>query len=85
MSIPLREAVLKFIPELNLKQKKKLETNLNYISGRFNYLNFNYKKAKESLYKVIQKGSINLKLRSLFMIIFIFFKFKNYQNNNNRS
>ena len=77
MSIPIRQAVSNFVSELNLKQKIKLETNLNYISGRFNYLNFNYQKAKENLYKVLKEGSIILKLRSLFMITVIFFKFKN--------
>ena len=80
MSIPIRQAVSEFIPELNLKQKIKLEMNLNYISGRFNYLNSNYQLAKENLHKVFKKGSINLKFRSLFMLMCIVLKFKNNKN-----
>lgn len=74
MSLPMRHAVTEFLPRLNNKQKKKVEANLRYSSGRFNYLNLNFDKAKKELYYVLQNGNFSLKIRSLTMIIMILFR-----------
>jgi glycosyltransferase involved in cell wall biosynthesis len=76
MSLPTMYAVEEFLVILNKQQKLKLEARIRYISGRFNYLNFNFKKAKKELLFVAKKGSITLKFRSLLMIINIFMRFK---------
>ena len=75
MSIPMKRAVADFVSELNLKHKIKVEANLNYISGRYNFLNLNYKKAKNDLIKVLKSGSFYLRIKSLFIIILISAKF----------
>ena len=58
------------------EQKIKLETNIRYSSGRFNYLNNFYKKAKKDLLFVLKFGSINLKFKSMIMIILMIKIFK---------
>jgi glycosyltransferase involved in cell wall biosynthesis len=74
MSIPLENAVKEFINILNEKEKKLLESNLRYASGRYQYLNDNQLKAKEDLLFVLFNGSFELKLKSLYMFIMISFK-----------
>lgn len=74
MSFSQKSAVEEFLSILNEKQKLNLETRIRYISARFNYLNFNFEKAKKELLFVLKKGSIALKVRSLLMIINIFIK-----------
>ena len=69
MSIPARYAVNEFSGLLTYNQKIKQEAFLKYISGRFNYLNLNYKKSKKDLFFTLRNGSIPLRIRSLFMII----------------
>ena len=71
MSMPTQKATQDFLNVLNYKQKKKLEANINYISGRFNYLNFNYKQAKKDLVFVLSHSSFKLRLKSLIMITHI--------------
>ena len=74
MSLPYRQATYKFLSAINNKQKIKLESTIRYLSGRFNYLNFNYSKAKKDLLFTLHNGSVFLKLKALFMIIMITFK-----------
>ena len=76
MSIPQRLAVKDFLHLFNKKQKLNLEIKLRYISGRYNYLNNNNEKAKNDFMFVIRNGVIDLKLRSLVMIILIIIKTK---------
>ena len=76
MSLPKKLAVEEFLGILNKQQRLKLEARIRYTSGRFNYLNFNFEKAKKELLFVLKKGSITLKVRSLLMIINIFMKHK---------
>ena len=71
MSMPTQKATQDFLNVLNYKQKKKLEANIKYISGRFNYLNFNYKQAKKDLVFVLSNSSFKLRLKSLIMITHI--------------
>jgi len=76
MSIPQRLAVKDFLHLFNKQQKLNLEIKFRYISGRYNYLNNNYKKAKNDFMFVIRNGVIDLKLRSLLMIILTIIKIK---------
>ena len=76
MSLSEKHATEEFIEILNKQQKLKLEARIRYSSGRFNYLNFNFEKAKKELMFVLKKGSINFKIRSLLMIINIFIRYK---------
>jgi glycosyltransferase involved in cell wall biosynthesis len=76
MSIPSRHAVYEFLKILNKTQKLKLESNLKYQSGRFNYLQSNFKKAKKDLLFVFQKGNYALKIRAFIMITSMIFKSK---------
>ena len=69
MSIPYRHATYNFLSVLSKNQKIKLEANIRYLSGRFNYLNLNYKQAKEDLFFTFRNGFLSLKIKALFMII----------------
>ena len=69
MSIPVRNVVRKFMSKLNYQQKIKLESNLRYLSGRYHYLNNNYKKSREDLIFTLCHGFISLRLRALLMIL----------------
>ena len=71
MSPSYRRATCKFLSFLNNEQKIKLETNIRYSSGRFNYLNLNYKQAKKDLLFVLKFSSYKLKVKSLIMILYI--------------
>ena len=75
MSIPTQKATQDFLHILNNKQKKKIEANIKYISGRFNYLNFNYKQAKKDLLFVLRSSSFKFRLKSLIMIVHIIISF----------
>ena len=77
MSTPTRLAVKEFLDILNIHQRLKLEARIRYTAGRFHYLNFNFKRAKEDLLFVLKKGTLTLKIRSLSMIINIFIKHRN--------
>ena len=76
MSIPQKLAVKNFLHLFNNQQKLNLEVKLRYISGIYNFLNHNYKKAKNNFIFVIRNGMINLRIRSLIMIILIITKIK---------
>jgi len=74
MSIPQRLAVRNFMHLFNNQQKLNLEIKLRYISGSYNYLNNNHKKAKKDFMFVIKNGLLHLKLRSLLKLILMVFK-----------
>ena len=80
MSIPARYAIKEFSGLLTQNQKTKQEAFLKYISGRFNFLNLNYKKSMKDLLFTLKNGSISLKVRSLFMIIIIKLTKDKYEN-----
>jgi glycosyltransferase involved in cell wall biosynthesis len=75
MSLPTQKATQDFLHILNNKQKKKIEASIKYISGRFNYLNFNYKQAKKDLLFVLRSSSFKFRLKSLIMIAHIVISF----------
>ncbi len=72
MTLSTRTAVAEFIPLLNERQKIKLEANIRYIKGRFNYLAGNYVEAKEDLWFGMKHGYLMLRIKSavlLFMLM----------------
>ena len=69
ISLSMRQATYKFLSILDNKQKIKLESNIRYLSGRFNYLNINYNNAKKDLLFTLRNGAFSLRLKSLFMIL----------------
>jgi glycosyltransferase involved in cell wall biosynthesis len=75
MSVSTRFAVGEFVHLLTEKQKHKLEANLRYVSGRFNYLASHYYIAKNNFLFVIIHGRLILKIKSLLMISCIFFRY----------
>lgn len=79
-SLANKEATKEFLSNLDLKQKIKLEARIQYISGRFNYINLNYNNSKKELMFVIKYGSIDLKIRALIMFINIVFGFNKFHN-----
>tara|TARA_B000000557_G_scaffold221593_1_gene190022 strand:- start:349 stop:1251 length:903 start_codon:yes stop_codon:yes gene_type:complete len=80
MSIPARYAIKEFSGLLTQYQKTKQEAFLKYISGRFNFLNLNYKKSMKDLLFTLKNGDISLKVRSLYMIIIIKLTKGKYEN-----
>ena len=74
MSLPVQHATSQFLSSLNSKQQMQLESNIRYLSGRFNYLNFNYKIAKKDLLFTLIHGLYYLKLRAFFMLFMMIFK-----------
>lgn len=75
MSLPTRNATKEFLGYLTEAQRLKQEALFRYISGRFCYLNNNFKKSKKDLLFALRNGNIQLKIKSLLMIIII--KLKN--------
>ena len=69
ISLPMRQATYKFLSILDNKKKIKLESNIRYLSGRFHYLNINYKNAKKELLFTLRNGTFSLRLKSLLMIL----------------
>ena len=74
MSPPIRCAVAEFIDFLSEQQKLKLESNLRYTSGRFNYLSGNYKASKKDLIFTLFRGRMLLRIRALVIILFMIIK-----------
>lgn len=74
LSIPVRKATYEFSSILNRGQKLKLESYIKYLSGRFNFLNSNYRKAKKDLLFSLCYGEFLFKLKSLYMILIIVIK-----------
>ena len=74
MSVPQREAVLKFMNLFSPQQKINLEVKLRYISGNY-YLSKNkIDIAKKKFIFVLTYGFFNLKIRSLIKLLIIIFK-----------
>lgn len=71
ISAQIRQVTYKFSSILNFRQKRKLEANTRYLSGRYNYLNLNYKSAKKDLLYTLRYGAFPLKLKSLLMVLMI--------------
>jgi glycosyltransferase involved in cell wall biosynthesis len=72
MSIPRWSALAEFVPMLRSSQKLKLEANLRYAKGQFNYCTENYAEAKENLLFGAKHGYLMLRIKAavlLFMLM----------------
>jgi glycosyltransferase involved in cell wall biosynthesis len=69
MYVSDRCAVSEFVPNLSMQQKLKLEANLRYTKGRFNYLAGNYVEAKEDLWFTLRNGNVTTRIKSAMMLI----------------
>ena len=56
MSISGEHAVNEFFEILNRQQKMKVEANLKYQSGRYNFQNLNFKKQKRIYFSLSKMG-----------------------------
>jgi len=74
MSIPQRQAVIKFINKFNSNQRLNLEVKLKYMSANYNYSRNNLTQAKKDFFFVLKNGELNLKIRSLIKIILTMLK-----------
>jgi glycosyltransferase involved in cell wall biosynthesis len=72
MSVCSRNASNDFIKSLNKKQLTKYNSLMAYTHGRYMYLNKEYNLAIESLSKVAQGGSLRLRIRSLYMLSWMY-------------
>lgn len=75
ISLPMRQATYKFLSILDNKQKIKLEANIRYFCGLFNYSNINYKNAKKDFFYTLCKGTFSLRLKSLIMVLKIVLRY----------
>ena len=75
MSFSYQEATKEYLPILDNPQKKKLEANIKYISGKFHYQNQNYSNAKNDLFYVVMHGAFKLKIKSIMMLMLIMMGF----------
>lgn len=71
MSFSYQEATKEFLPILDNPQKKKLEANIKYISGKFHYQNQNHSNAKNDLFYVVMYGDFKLKIKSMVILVLI--------------
>jgi len=61
-----------FVKYLNEKQRSKYNARMAYTSGRYNYINKDYKSAVTYLSNSAKSTSIRIKLRSIFMLLLIY-------------
>jgi hypothetical protein len=74
MSLPWRCAVDEFIGLLSEDQKLKLEANIRYISGRFNYLAGHFNKAKEDLCLAFWHCKLSVKAKIVVMLLMMWIR-----------
>ncbi|MEI6268891.1 MAG: glycosyltransferase [Methylococcaceae bacterium] len=71
MTQSTRTSVAEFIHLLNEQQKIKLEANIRYIKGRFNYLAGNHAEAKEDLWFGIRQGYLIVRIKSALLLLML--------------
>ena len=72
MSNPARRATSEFLPILNNKQNKQLESDLSYVSGSFKFSKNDYFDSRKSFLLAKKNGNLKIKIKSyifLFMIL----------------
>jgi len=74
MSVPARYAVADFVALLSSSEKRLLEANLRYSSGRFNFLAGNYIEAQSHLLFGLKQGLKGIKIRSAVLLFMCFCK-----------
>jgi len=74
MSKPYIESTKEFICDLGERKRKIVESKAAYMSGRYYYLEKEYKIATLKLIESIAGGSSEVVLRTIFLLTVIFFK-----------
>lgn len=69
MSLPMRQATASFVRHLDRERLRKYEAQICYVKARWAYLAGNYGEAKEHFLGSLCKGSINIRMRSGFMLV----------------
>jgi len=69
MSVPTSYAIDEFLCMLNKQQKNKVQANIKYTSGRFNFLAGNIATANKNLRFSLRYGRALIKIKSAIMII----------------
>jgi glycosyltransferase involved in cell wall biosynthesis len=72
MSPFIKSASQEFIGCLNSCQMKRYLSWIDYIRGRYMYLNNNYFEAKTSLIMAFKEGATEVKIKSIFMLFHIY-------------
>jgi glycosyltransferase involved in cell wall biosynthesis len=70
-SVSVRHAVFEFVSGLRASQKLKLEANLRYTKGRFNYLAGNCAEAREDLLFGMKHGRFILKIKTVVLLLLL--------------
>ena len=71
MSIPYGYAILNFTKRLSKNELMCVRTNINYIHGRYEYLNKKYITAELALKQCIHYCNFKISFKSIFMILVI--------------
>lgn len=66
--LPPRIAIEEFLPILNIKNRRRVEANLNYVVGRLKYKSGNYSEARYEFEKTFHGGSLMIKLKIIWML-----------------
>jgi hypothetical protein len=69
MFVSDRCAVSEFVPNLSTQQKLKLEANIRYTKGCFNYLAGNYVEAKEDFWFTLRNGNVVKRTKAVMKLI----------------
>ena len=71
MSVPTRIALSEFEGAINESLKIKIEANLRFIKGKFNYHNKNYLTARKEFLFCAKNGLIKVKIKSILLLLAI--------------
>ena len=69
MSLPMSHAISDFVDLLSQKQRYKVDAELSYIRGRFNYLSGNYVDARKYLRGALKYSKLSIKLKAVLMLV----------------
>jgi glycosyltransferase involved in cell wall biosynthesis len=69
MSLPTSHALVGFIDLLSQKQRRKLEAELSYTRGRFNYLSGNFIEARKYLWDALKYTKFSIKFKAVLMLV----------------
>lgn len=73
MALPVSQALIGFVSNLNTHQSNMVEVNLKYVNLRYNYLKGDYLEVKKDLNFCILKGPLEIKCKCLYMLLMMIF------------
>lgn len=72
MSLPMQQATAEFVKLLNKEQLRKHDSRALYAKARSAYLAGNYGEVKKHFLFCLHNGSLNIRIRSAFMLVAVF-------------